>query len=244
MFGQYNMSKTALEITAVCQESQSSNKYALEENNSQENTFNPTLQKHQTLFGWIVLITLVFIALYVMNVMEVMSSGDNFVEESRKIVNRNWAATIYLKSIFNSNGSYVDRFINGSLLENMDYLKDRQFNYTTFLGDVKTLNYYYLFNTQIPSTLQRVVNPPLVYSNTTVDIIPPSNADYYREISNNYLGVVEQYHNKFGDALVVWQEKVDKSKMNFFIRFGFMCLCAIVYSMLLGLMYVRQRRHR
>lgn len=167
-----------------------------------------------------------------------------FAEESRQVVDRNKAASIYLKSIFNPNATYVDRFINGSLIDNVDYLYSLYFNYTTFLGDTLTLNQYYLFNTQVPSTLQRLVNPPLLYSNTTVDIIPPTNADYYQEITKNYIGVVQQYHAKFTGSLNVWKNKVDSIQFGFFIRFAFLCVGAVVYSFLLMLMYYRQRRHK
>ena len=132
------------------------------------------------MFVWVLLVSIIFVILFVFNVVEVVKAGQMFVKESNQVVNRNRAASIYLKSIFNPNATYVDKFMNGSLLDNMDYLYSKSFNYSTFLGDNLTLNQYYLFNTQIPATLQRLVNPPLLYSNATVDIIPPTNADYYR----------------------------------------------------------------
>jgi len=61
----------------------------------------------------------------------------------------------------------------------MDYLYNEYFNYTTFLGDVIQENKYYMFNTQIPATLQRLISSPIVYSNKTVNTFPPTSYDYY-----------------------------------------------------------------
>ena len=120
--------------------------------------------------------TLVFIILFVLNVSDIINAGTLFSQKKVEVIQRNKAFSIYLKSIFNPNATYVDRFNNGSLLDNLDFLNNRFFNYTTFLGNVVTENEYYLFNTQIPSTLQRLVSNPITYSNATVDISPPTNA--------------------------------------------------------------------
>ena len=58
------------------------------------------------------------------------------------------------------------------------------------MGDTITLNKYYLFNTQIPATLQRLISSPIIYSNRTANTIPPTSYDYYTEITSNYLNVV------------------------------------------------------
>ena len=172
---------------------------------SQDASFNPTLQKKSTLFWYVLIISIGFLILYVFNVVGVVDAGKSFVSESKNVVSRNKALSIYLKSIFNPNATYVNQFANGSLFEDLPYLYDSQFNYTTFLGDVIAENKYYLFNTQIPSTLQRLVSNPLSYSTNTVDITPLTSADYYREMTANYLGVVREYHNKFTGAISVWK---------------------------------------
>jgi hypothetical protein len=102
------------------------------------------------------------------------------------VIKRNIVTMIYLKSIFNPNASYVGQFVNGNLLENEPYLFTQSLNYTTFLGDIILLNKYYLFNTQVPATLQRLLQNPVTYSNETVPIIPPTNAVYYREMVYKY----------------------------------------------------------
>lgn len=96
-----------------------------------------------------------------------------------------------------------------------------------------------MFNTQIPATLQRLLSPPLVYSNATVDITPPTSADYYQEITSNYLGVITAFHNKFSEALSVWTATIDSIQNSFVIRFVFICLCSIAYGFLLLVTYYR-----
>ena len=243
-FGQFNVSKTALEITSVCQSSARRRKEEQGVSSSQDSSYNPNLKKNGTLMWYVLLITVAFLVLLILNIVDVMEAGKSFEEESKRVVSRNKAASIYLKSIFNPNATYVDRFANGSLLQNLQYLYKRDFNYTTFLGDVMTQNLYYMFNTQVPSTLQRLVNNPITYTNTTVDITPLTNADYYTQVTNNYLGVVREYHNKFSDALTVWREKIDTIQRNFFIRFGFLGVSLLLYCLLLILMYYRERRHK
>lgn len=86
---------------------------------------------------------------------------------------------IYLKSVFNPNSTYINQFLNGNLLESQDYLYTQYFNYTTFLGDVISENKYYMFNTQLPATLQRLISNPFKISNITVPIIPATSSIYY-----------------------------------------------------------------
>lgn len=43
--------------------------------------------------------------------------------------------TIYLKSFFNPNETYINQFLNGDLLESQDYLFSQYFDYVSFLND-------------------------------------------------------------------------------------------------------------
>jgi hypothetical protein len=147
---------------------------------SPESTFNFTLHKSRSLLWHALLLTLVYLVLFILNLVSVTKAGVLFTAENKNIIARNKAAAIYLKSIFNPNATYIGRFANGSLLEDMAYLYDKQFNYTSFLGDVMPENQYYMFNTQVPATLQRLLNSPLTYSSNMVDITPPTSADYYQ----------------------------------------------------------------
>lgn len=126
----------------------------------------------------------------------------------------------------------------------MEYLYNEYFNYTTFLGDVIKENKYYLFNTQIPATLQRLISSPIVYSNRTVNIIPPTNYDYYTEIKYNYQQVVYEFDVKFNTTLQVWSDNINTIRSNFFIKLIFLCLCSAAYAFLLILMRVRDTAHK
>lgn len=105
-------------------------------------------------------------------------------------------------------------------------------------------NQYYLFNTQIPATLQRLITNPFVYSNSTVDITPPTSTEYYQEITSNYVGVTIAYHEKFSEALSVWTGRIDNIKNKFVIRFVFLCFCSLSYGFLLLVTYYRERKHK
>lgn len=101
-------------------------------------TLNFTLHKNGTLFWYVLVVTVAFLVLFILNLVKVSEAGSLFEAENKNIVNRNKAASIYLKSIFNPNSTFIGRFANGQLLENMEYLYQKTFLYTTFLGDVMT----------------------------------------------------------------------------------------------------------
>lgn len=105
-------------------------------------------------------------------------------------------------------------------------------------------NQYYMFNTQIPATLHRLISNPLTYSNATADTIPPVSAEYYKEVTYNYVAVIKEYHSKFAGALTVWSQKVDGIRNMFFLRFGFLCLGAVVFIILLGVSFWRESKHK
>ena len=83
---------------------------------SAEAGFNPTLQRNSSLFWYVLAVTLAFLLLYALNLASLISAGSLFSSECNNIVQRNIAASIYLKSIFNPNSSYVSRLANGSLM--------------------------------------------------------------------------------------------------------------------------------
>lgn len=143
------------------------------------------------MFIYVIIISIAFIVLVSLNMAAVTSTGTMMQNRCNGVIKRNIAAMIYLKSIFNPNVTYVGQFVNGNLLENEPYLFQESLNYTTFLGDKILLNKYYLFNTQVPATLQRLLQNPVFYGNATVHIIPETNAIYYNEIVYNYINLVK-----------------------------------------------------
>ena len=148
-FGQFNISKTALELTSVCESAAKLRKLEDGLSPAQDSTYTPTLQKNGTLMWYVLLVSICFLILFVLNIISVVEAGKSFEEESKHVVSRNKAASIYLKSIFNPNATYVDRFNNGDLLENIEYLYSRHFRYRSFLGDIIDENLYYMFNINI-----------------------------------------------------------------------------------------------
>lgn len=67
---------------------------------------------------------------------------------------------IYAKSSFNPNATYIREFDNGRLMEVSTFLGNQNFNYKTFLSDTIVENRFYMFNIQIPSTLDRILMAP------------------------------------------------------------------------------------
>ena len=65
---------------------------------------------------YVLLVSACFLILFVLNITSVIEAGKLFEKESKQVISRNKAASIYLKSIFNPNATYVDRFNNGDLL--------------------------------------------------------------------------------------------------------------------------------
>jgi len=76
------------------------------------------------------------------------------------VINRNRVLMIYAKSSFNPNATYIREFDNGKLMEVSTFLGNQNFNYKTFLGDTIVENRFYMFNIQIPSTLDRILMAP------------------------------------------------------------------------------------
>jgi hypothetical protein len=188
-------------------------------------------------------ITALFVGLSAFNIFSVTTANLQMQNECKSVIRRNQAMMIYLKSVFNPNSTYIAQFANGNLLESEDYLYHQYFNYTTFLGDVIEENKYYLFNTQLPATLQRLIRNPFNLTNSTMPIIPPTSSIYYKEITQNYLGVVDEFDKKFTDTLALWSQTVDSIRYNFFIRLVFLCLAAVTYILLLVWLHIRQRKH-
>lgn len=118
------------------------------------------------------------------------SGGRLMEEECRSVVIRNRAAGIYLKSIFNPNATYIGQFTNGELTEKRSYLFTRYLNYTTFLGNSITENKYYLFNTQVPATLQRLLQNPISQGGGVTSTVPSVSSYYYQELVYNYKQIV------------------------------------------------------
>jgi hypothetical protein len=67
---------------------------------------------------------------------------------------------IYAKSSFNPNLTYINEFNDGMLMEASSFLGSENFSYMTYLGDVISENKFYMFNVQIPSTLDRIMMAP------------------------------------------------------------------------------------
>lgn len=98
---------------------------------------------------------------------------------------------IYAKSSFNPNKTYIREFDNARLMEVSTFLGSQNFDYVTYLGDTISENRFYMFNIQIPSTLDRVLMAP----NST------RRADYQKEILYN-----------FNAVMYAWMERLSESQ--------------------------------
>lgn len=103
------------------------------------------------------------------------------------MVNRNRALMIYAKSSFNPNKTYIREFDNGRLMEVSSYLRSQDFDYVTYLGDTVVENRFYMFNIQIPSTLDRILMAP----NGT------RRAQYQKEILYNFNPIMHAWIKRF-----------------------------------------------
>ena len=100
---------------------------------------------------------------------------------------RNRAFMIYAKSIFNPNASYISEFNNARLFDHSARLLKSNFTYITAYGYPIDENKYYMFNVQIPSTLDRVV-----YTKDS-----ELQKTYTNELEYNFYKVVEAYEHNF-----------------------------------------------
>lgn len=96
----------------------------------------------------------------------------------------------------------------------------------------------------MPATLQRLLRPPLALSNATVNVIPPTSATYYSEVSNNSQLLVREYDKKFGDTLAKWSSEVGSARNGLFLRVGLLSGLSVAYMLLLVLLYLRERQHK
>ncbi len=81
-------------------------------------------------------------------------------KECEHVKDRNRALMIYAKSAFNPNKTYIREFDNARLMEASNFLGEQTFDYKTYLGDTISENRFYMFNIQIPSTLDRILMAP------------------------------------------------------------------------------------
>jgi hypothetical protein len=87
-------------------------------------------------------------------------------KECENVKDRNRALMIYAKSSFNPNKTYIREFDNANLMEVSEFLGGQVFDYKTYLGDTISENRFYMFNIQIPSTLDRILMAPDVTRRT------------------------------------------------------------------------------
>lgn len=64
---------------------------------------------------------------------------------------------------------------------------DKHFSFVNFEGQTVTENWFYMFNVQIPSTLDRIVR----------ETDPVLLAKYKTEMENNFYNVVVAFHDRF-----------------------------------------------
>lgn len=89
---------------------------------SPDSSFNFTLHKNGSLIWHVLILSVVMLVLYILNVIAVTNAGTLFTTENQLIIARNKATAIYMKSIFNPNASFVSKFANGALLDDLPYL--------------------------------------------------------------------------------------------------------------------------
>lgn len=111
VFGQFSASRTSFELTNMYQNhlkkrSEKEEKKAA----APDSAFNPTLQRHTTLFFYVIVLTAVFLALVIFDILAVRATGAEMSGKCERVVRRNRAAMIYLKSIFNPNSTYIGQF--------------------------------------------------------------------------------------------------------------------------------------
>ena len=81
VFGQINISKTSFEIgnlylNHLKKKGEKDEKIA--SNPAAEASFNPTLQKNSSLFWYVTVVTIVFLLLYIFNIVAVVNAGNLF----------------------------------------------------------------------------------------------------------------------------------------------------------------------
>lgn len=103
---------------------------------------------------------------------------------------RNRALMIYAKSAFNPNKTYIREFDNAKLMEASNFLGEETFDYKTYLGDTIKENRFYMFNIQIPSTLDRILMAPT----------ETRRAEYQREIEYNFNNIMQAWIDRFSQS--------------------------------------------
>ncbi len=83
-----------------------------------ETAFDPVLQRNSSPFFYLLIITSAYMVLFLFNILAATSTTQDMQSECLDVIKRNQAASIYFKSIFNPNSSYVDLFDNANLIEN------------------------------------------------------------------------------------------------------------------------------
>ena len=64
---------------------------------------------------------------------------------------------IFAKSSFNPNISYINVFNNGNLMEYSDWMENNTINFISADNVPINMSLFYLFNVQIPSSLDKLV---------------------------------------------------------------------------------------
>lgn len=125
-----------------------------------ETSFSPKLQTQTNFIPFLVFIALSFIAIITWDQVVLSDTQSLMQKECSHVIDRNTALMIYSKSSFNPNATYIRQFDNGRLMETSSFLGKQTFAYKTFLGDIIDENKFYMFNVQIPSTLDRILLAP------------------------------------------------------------------------------------
>ncbi len=120
VFGQFNVSRTSFELSAVYPAAGGRKSQRVEERSQLpiETAFDPVLQRNSSPFFYLLIITSAYMVLFLFNILAATSTTQDMQSECLDVIKRNQAASIYFKSIFNPNSSYVDLFDNANLIEN------------------------------------------------------------------------------------------------------------------------------
>lgn len=141
---------------------------------------------------------------------------------------------IYAKSSFNPNATYIREFDNGRLMEVSSFLGNENFDYKTYLGDTIAQNRFYMFNIQIPSTLDRILMAP----NDT------KRAEYQKEIQYNFNGVMQAWTDRFTESDQQWSNTIVSVRSNFTIRLIIISIGSIAFSLFLIYIYMQYRKQK
>jgi hypothetical protein len=155
-------------------------------------------------------------------------------KECENVKDRNRALMIYAKSTFNPNKTYIREFDNAEMMEVSNFLGEQTFDFKTYLGDIIAENRFYMFNIQIPSTLDRILMAPT----------DARRAEYQKEIEYNFNNIMQAWIDRFAQSDEEWASTIQKVRSDFTIRLIIISIGSIAFSFFLIYIYMQYRKQK